>query len=140
MKKKGWKKMGKKERLMKIGHPLQPGISIFEEGAKMHSITKAKLNSRPKREYLVNILIMYEWHFHFLSVVKGRLPDGPADCPQKHNECESAVCPLLKCLIKHSENALYPFFSKFKNVHILGGSPKIKISNEKKRYGFRQSS
>ena len=50
---------------------------------KMHSITKAKFNSRPKREYLVNILIMHERHFHFLSVVAGWLPDGPAACTQQ---------------------------------------------------------
>ena len=35
------------------------------------------------REYLVNILIMHERHFHFLSVVAGWLPDGPAACTQQ---------------------------------------------------------
>ena len=50
-----------------------------------------------KREYLVNILIMHERHFHFLSVVADRLQDGLAACPQLRNESESAARALLKC-------------------------------------------
>ena len=50
-----------------------------------------------KREYLVNILIMHERHFHFLSVVADRLQDGHAACPQLWNESESAARALLKC-------------------------------------------
>ena len=38
------------------------------------------------REYLVNILIMHEQHFHFLSVVADRLQDHPTACLQLQNE------------------------------------------------------
>ena len=51
-----------------------------------------------KREYLVNILIMHEQHFHFYSLVVGRRQDHPAACPQLWKESESAACALLKCL------------------------------------------
>ena len=50
-----------------------------------------------KKEYLVNILMMHERHFHFLSVVVDRLQDGPAAYPQLRNESESAARALLKC-------------------------------------------
>ena len=50
-----------------------------------------------KREYLVNILIMPELQFHFLSVVADRLQDGPAAFPHLRNESESADWALLKC-------------------------------------------
>ena len=50
-----------------------------------------------KREYQVNILIMHERYFHFLSVVADRLQDGPAARPQLRNESESAARALLKC-------------------------------------------
>ena len=52
---------------------------------KMHSITKAKLNSRPKREYLVNILIMDIRHFHFHCCVQAAGPSGsqPATTERK---------------------------------------------------------
>ena len=50
-----------------------------------------------KREYLVNILIMHERHFHFHSVVAGRLQDHPAACLQLWKESESAARVLLKC-------------------------------------------
>ena len=49
------------------------------------------------REYQVNILIMHERHFHFLSVVADRLQDSPAACPQLRNKSESASSALLKC-------------------------------------------
>ena len=40
---------------------------------------------------------MREQHFHFHSVVAGRLQDHPAADPQLWNESESAARALLKC-------------------------------------------
>ena len=40
---------------------------------------------------MVNILIMHERHFHFYSVVAGRLQDHPAAWPQLQKESESAA-------------------------------------------------
>ena len=45
----------------------------------------------------VNILIMHELHFPFLSVVADMLQDGPAACLQLRNESESDAPALLKC-------------------------------------------
>ena len=47
-------------------------------------------------EYLVNILIMPERHFHFHSVVAARLQDHPVACLQLRKESESAAWALLK--------------------------------------------
>ena len=48
-----------------------------------------------KKEYLVNILIMPERHFHFHSVVAARVQDHPVTCLQLRRESESAGYSLL---------------------------------------------
>ena len=48
-------------------------------------------------KYLLNILITDGRHFHFHSVLTGRLQDHPAACPQVRKESESAARALLKC-------------------------------------------
>ena len=50
-----------------------------------------------QREYLLNILIMHERHFHFHYEDAGRIQDHRAACAQQQKESESAACVLLKC-------------------------------------------
>ena len=47
-----------------------------------------------KREYLLNILIMCEWHLHFHSVVPDRLQDGSCTLP----DCTIASEDLHYCI------------------------------------------
>ena len=80
-------------------------VSLFLRKAKKKERVFVRTPTKPeeeeksptdKREYLVNILIMPEWHFHFLSVVAARLQDHPVACPQLRKESESAARALLK--------------------------------------------
>ena len=70
---------------------------------------------RFQREYLVNILIMHERHFHFLSVVADRLQDGPEACPQLWNESISAACtvvPIIVFGVSVINDKIFFFFSQ----------------------------